>query len=93
MLTGNFKLVKQTIHRMIPFFASAGHNAYTKAATVFLQDMNDLETKNPTVYNYFNDGNFVTRRTDRFWAGLPDDLLIEQVTLFVIKLLLILTSM
>lgn len=67
---------------MIPFFAASGHNSYTKAAIVFLQDMIDLETTNPVVFNFFNDGWFVTRRTNRFWAGLPDDLIIEQVNVF-----------
>lgn len=79
MIAGNFKLFNESVQRMIAFFAASGHNSYTRAAIVFLQDMKDLETKNPTVFNFFNDGNFVTRRTDRFWAGLPDDLIIEQV--------------
>lgn len=64
---------------MMRFSAAAGHNSYTKAIYIFLQDMIKLETDNPIVFKFFNDGNFVTRRTDRFWAGLPDDLIIEQV--------------
>lgn len=79
LLSGNYQLLKETIRRKIPFFAASGHNSYTRAAYVFLQDMNNLETNNRTVFDFFNDGNFVTRRTDRFWAGLPDDLIIEQV--------------
>lgn len=79
LLSGNHQLLKETIRRKIPFFAASGHNSYTRAAYVFLQDMNNLETNNRIVFDFFNDGNFVTRRTDRFWAGLPDDLIIEQV--------------
>lgn len=74
-----FKLNNESVQRMVAFFASSGHNAYTKAAHVYSQDMTNLKTDNPIVYDFFNDGNFVTRRTERFWAGLPDDLVIEQV--------------
>lgn len=74
-----FKLNNESRQRMIAFFAASGHNAYTKATHVFSQDMASLEANNPTVYEFFNNGNFVTRRTERFWAGLPDDLIIEQV--------------
>ncbi len=80
MSLGNYKLLKETVCRKIPFFAASGHNSYTRATYVFLQDMNKLDIDNRIVFNFFNDGNFVTRRTDRFWAGLADDLIIEQVT-------------
>lgn len=64
---------------MLSFFAASGHNSYTKSAYIYWQDMNNLQRENPIVFNFFNDGNFITRRTNRFWAGLPDDLIIEQV--------------
>lgn len=76
---GNFKLNLETVQRMIAFFAASGHNSYTKSSYVFVQDMMDLQKTNPIVLNFFENGNFITRRTDRFWAGLPDDLIIEQV--------------
>lgn len=79
MILGMFKLNNETLLRMIAFFAASGHNSYTKATHVFSQDMINLKTINPTIYDFFDEGNFVTRRTERFWAGLPDDLIIEQV--------------
>lgn len=64
---------------MLPFFPAAGHNNYTKSITIYLQDMQALEQSNPEVFQFLDDGNFVTRRTNRYWGGLPDDLIIEQV--------------
>lgn len=68
---------------MLPYFGASGHNSYTKSVYVYLQDMQKLKQTNIQVYNFFMDGNFVTRRSDRFWAGLPDDLVIEQVKICV----------
>ncbi len=41
--------------------------------------MQQLRVTNPDVHAFFVDGNFVTRRTNRYWSALPDDLIIEQV--------------
>ncbi|KAJ6640114.1 Coagulation factor X [Pseudolycoriella hygida] len=82
---GNFKLNLQTLQAMEPFFAASGHNNYTKSVRVFLQDMQDLSRTNPEVYSFFLDGNFITRRKNRFWSGLPDDLVMEQVLMRCIK--------
>lgn len=80
---GNFKLHPKTLPSMLPFYAASGHKSYTKSVHVYLQDMLNLEENNPIVFAYFSDGYFVTRRTDRFWAGLSDDLIIEQVEISV----------
>lgn len=77
--SGDLNLNWQTVQAMQPFFAASGHNNYTKSVQVFLQDMQALSTSNPVVYQFFLDGYFVTRRSNRYWSGLPDDLIIEQV--------------
>lgn len=41
--------------------------------------MEELSRSNPDVHKFFSNGNFVTRRSNRYWSGLPDDLIIEQV--------------
>lgn len=76
---GNWMLHLQAIRDMLPYFAAAGHNMYTKSAYIYLQMMQDLEKTNPAVYNSFMEGLHVVRRSDRFWAGLSTDLIIEQV--------------
>ncbi|KAG1685236.1 hypothetical protein GQR58_009169 [Nymphon striatum] len=47
--------------------------------------MLELEDTQPDVYNKFLSGLFVVRRSDRFWVGLPTDLVIEQTLMRTIK--------
>lgn len=44
-----------------------------------------LNTVHPEIYDRFNEGHFVIRRSDRFWAGIPCDMAIEQVLMKNIK--------
>ena len=82
--TGNWELHLQAVYDMLPYFAAAGHNHYAKSAHVYLQMMQDLQKTQPAVYNSFiMDGLHVVRRSDRFWAGLSSDLIIEQVKINV----------
>ena len=50
-----------------------------------MQNLLTLDTTNPLLYERFEDGNFIVRRSDRYWAGLPCDLIIEQVLLRSLK--------
>lgn len=81
--TGNWNLL--AVHEMLPYFAACGHNLYPKSAYIYLQLMNDLQKKHPEVYNSFQDGLHVVRRSDRYWAGLSTDLVIEQVFMRSVK--------
>ena len=47
--------------------------------------MTELQKTNPEVYHHFTMGNHVVRRTEKFWAGLSTDLVIEQVLMRSIK--------
>lgn len=83
--TGNWKLHLATVRKMIPYFAAAGHNNYTKSAQLYLQQMERLERDHPDVYEHFMSGHHVVRRSDRFWAGLSCDLTIEQTLMRAAK--------
>ena len=83
--TGNWSLHLQCIHSMLPYFASAGHNLYAKSAYIYLQSMLDLEKTHPDIHTMFSAGHHVLRRSERFWAGLSTDLVIEQVLMRSIK--------
>ena len=83
--TGDFMLYLKSLKDMLPYFAASGHNSYTKSVHLFLQDMLNLEEKNPTVYQEFSSGNLFVRRSDRFWGALPTDLVIEQVLMRALK--------
>ena len=69
---------------MLPYLAASGHN-YTKSALLCLQRMSHLQEDHPEVYQHFQDGLHVIRRSDRYWAGLSSNLVIEQVLMRSMK--------
>ena len=75
--TGDWSLHLSSLQEMLPYFTAAGHNLYTKTIYVYLQQMVTLQTDHPDIYALFLNGLHVVRRTDRFWAGLSTDLVIE----------------
>ncbi len=83
--TGNWNLHLQASMEMLPFFAAAGHNNYTKSCRLYLQDMLALKETHPDIEKSFQDGLFIVRRSDRYWAGEPTDLVIEQVLMRSMK--------
>ena len=83
--TGNWLLHLSTMKEMLPFFAACGHNSYAKSAYVYLQSMQNLEKSHQDVYHAFLEGHHVIRRSDRFWAGLSTDLVIEQTLMRSVK--------
>ena len=83
--TGKWALHLQTIQNMLPYLAASGHNLYTKCARVYLQQMANLKEEHPDVHQRFEDGLHVIRRSDRLWAGLSSDLIIEQVLMRSMK--------
>ena len=83
--TGNWHLHLKTLQAMLPYFAAAGHNLYTKSVYIYLQQMLKLQTDHPDVYDFVSSGYHVIRRSDRYWAGLSADLVIEQVLMRSMK--------
>ncbi len=83
--TGNWNLHLQAVSEMLPYLAASGHNNYTKSALIYLQRMSHLQHEQPEVYHHFQAGLHVVRRTDRYWAGLSSDLVIEQVLMKSMK--------
>ncbi len=76
--TGNWALHLDAISKMLPYLAASGHNHYSKSAWVYLQWMSQLEEQHPDIYQQFQEGLHVVRRSDRLWAGLSTDLVIEE---------------
>ena len=70
---------------MVPYLAATGHNLYTKSVRLYLQSMSSLETNHPHVHRKFEAGFHVVRRSNRLWAGLSTDLVIEQVLMRSLK--------
>lgn len=83
--TGNRELHLKCVRNMLPYFAVSGHNLYTKSSYVYLTDMRSLAKTHPYVHLQFVNGHHVMRRSDRHWAGLSMDLIIEQVLMRSVK--------
>ena len=47
--------------------------------------MSHLQSDHPEVYQHFQDGLHVIRRSDRYWAGFYSDPIIEQVLMRTMK--------
>jgi hypothetical protein len=82
---GDWHLHLASLQTSLPVFAASGHFNYTKSVYLYLQNMKALEVTNPEVNKMFKDGNFVVRRSERNWSGLPADLIIEQVLMRSLK--------
>ena len=70
--TGNWDLHLHTVREILPYFLAAGHTLYGKSAYVYLNNKLKLESHE-------------IRRSDRYWAGLSSDLVIEQVLMRSVK--------
>ena len=73
------------LRQMRPYFASSSHNLYAKSAYIYLQKMLELPETHPDIHRSFLDGCHVIRSSNRYWAGLSSELIIEQVLMRSIK--------
>ena len=83
--TGSWSNHLKAVEECLPILAVAGHYNYLKTSHHYLQQMSQLETKHPDVYQKFQEGLHVIRRTDRQWSGLACDLVMEQTLMRSIK--------
>lgn len=83
--TGNWMLHLKSLQEMLPFFTASGHNLYAKSAYIYVQHMLKLADSYPEVFAFFRSGYHVVRRSDRYWAGLSSDLVIEQTLMRTMK--------
>ena len=82
---GDWSLHLYSLYGMLPYFAAAGHNLYLKSVYIYLTKMMKLKETHPEVYEHFVRGLHVVRRSDRLWAGLSPDLIIEQCLMRSLK--------
>ena len=84
--TANWHMHLETASHMLPpYFAASGHNLYTKSCHLYLQSMEKLKEDCPAVYEQLASGYHVVGRSDRQWAGLSTDLVIEQCLMRSLK--------
>ena len=82
---GNWYLHLEAVSEMIPYLAASGHSLYAKCAIIYFSSMANLPNDHPVVHQHFVAGPQVARRSDRAWAGLSTDLMIEQVLMSSMK--------
>jgi len=70
---------------MLLFYAAARHNLYAKSVDLHLQQMHKLNKDHPELEQLFKKGFHVVRRSEKYWAGLSSDLVIEQALMRSLK--------
>ena len=80
--TCNWYLHLQVLMKIINLFADSGH---AKCSRLYLKEMLSLSDTNPWLNKQFEDGYHAVRRSNRFWAGLWSDLIIEKTLMQSIK--------
>ena len=81
----SWELHLSTLSDILPYLAASGHNLYTKSLVIYLEEMKRLPDTHPEVHQHFMEGKHSVRRSDRVWAGLSTDLVIEQELMRSIK--------
>jgi hypothetical protein len=83
--TSNWDMHLDTLNSMLGLFAAAHHVNYAKSARIYLQQMCELEYTHPCLHQQFKAGMHTIRKSNRFWAGLSCDLIIEQDMMAALK--------
>ena len=83
--TGSWDDHMKVTAEALSIFAAAGHFNYLKAAYLYLKRLVSMSVTNPAADKLVREGFHVIRRSDRFWAGLGADLVIEQVFMRSLK--------
>ena len=76
--TGNWQNHLMVVRQTLNLFSATTHFQYVKSVRLCLQLMDELPIDFPWLYNLFQQGYYTIRKSDRFWAGLWTDLVIEQ---------------
>ena len=84
--TSIWNLHLSSVGEMLNPFAATGHIYYSMSGRFYLQQIAELSQTHPELYYQFSvAGNHAIHRSDRQWAGLWSDLVIEQVMMRSIK--------
>ena len=83
--TSNWFLHLQSTTDMLNLFAASGHLNYAKSARLYVQQMVNLGVKHAWLSKQFENEKHAVRRSERYWAGLWTDLIIEQTMMRSVK--------
>ena len=83
--TRNWQNYLMVVRQILNLFSATAHFQYAKSARLYLQLMDKPPIDFPWLYNLFQRGYYIIRRSDRFWSGLLIDLAIEQPLMRTVK--------
>ena len=83
--TGDWPLRLDRSRMILPYFADLGHHHYQKSVYLYLQRTSQIHVTHPGLHKHFMNGLYVIRTSDRFWADLSQDLVVEQVLMCSLK--------
>ena len=75
---GNFRLCKESIKDLLPWFFALDHTNYSRWLSVHLVDMFQLEKINTDIATALKNGIFVVKKTRRKFSSTGIDLAREQ---------------
>lgn len=83
--TSDWYLYLYASESMLNLFAATGHFHYAKACRIYVQQMRALSSEQPDLLEHFVNGKQSIRRSDRLWASLSSDHVIEQTLMKSVK--------
>ena len=82
---GDWQLHLDISRMMLLYFAVLDHYHYQKSVYLYLQTMSQIYVTHAGLHKHFMNGLYVICRSDRFWASLSPDLVIEQFLMCSLK--------
>ncbi len=73
------------ITALLNLFAATCHIHYAKSDQLYIQEMSKRPSTHPWLHQTFVEEYHTMRRTEREWAGLWTDIVIEQVQIMSLK--------
>ena len=70
---------------MLNLFAGSGHPHYAKSARLYVQQIMSLSEKHPWLHEQVENEKHAVQRSQRYWAGVWSDLVIEQTLMRSVK--------
>ena len=72
-------ITPRSIERNVALFGCIRSQFVHQICWFYLQKMSELKEPHPDIHQQFESSHHITRRSNRHWAGLSTDLVIEQV--------------
>ncbi len=76
-----FKLYREALSQLLPYFFANNNVNYARWLPVLFRDMMSIEVQHPEVAREFNKGNFVVHKSNREFSAMAIDQATNKITL------------